>query len=46
MVQMSGNDKSSSIYFIDSSQLINWALDKGEMCHMAPQVSDLIPCLL
>ena len=43
---MSGNEKSSSRYFGDSSQLTNWILDSGTTCHMTPQVSDLIPCLL
>ena len=43
MARMSGNDKSSSIYFGDSLQLTNWILDSGVMCHMKPQVSDFIP---
>ena len=40
MARMSGNDESPSRYFGDSSQLTNWVLDSGEMCHMTPQVSD------
>ena len=43
MAQMSGNEKSSSIYFGDSSQLNNWNLDSGATCHMTSQVSDFIP---
>ena len=46
MSQMHGNDKSSSRYFGDSSQLINWILDSGAMCHMEPKISDFIPGLL
>ena len=46
MTRMSGNDESTSRYFGDSSQLTNWVLDSGEMCHMTPQVSDFIPGLL
>ena len=46
MARMSGNDESPSRYFGDSSQLTNWVLDSGEMCHMTPQVSDFIPGLL
>ena len=44
MAHMYGNDKRSSGYFGDSSQLTNWILDSGAMCHMTPQVSDFIPC--
>ena len=40
---MSGNEKSSSRYFGDSSQLTNWILDSGATYHMTPQVSDFIP---
>ena len=40
---MSGNDKISSKYFGDSSQLTNCILDSGAMCHMKPQVSGFIP---
>ena len=43
MERMSGNDKSSSRYFCDSSQQTNWILDSEETCHMTPQVSDFIP---
>ena len=37
------NDKSSSRYFGDSSQLTNCILDSRATCHMIPQVSDFIP---
>ena len=40
---MSSNDKRSSEKFGDSSQLNNWILYLGEMCHMTPEVSDFIP---
>ena len=43
---MSGNDKSSSIYFGYSWQLTKWILDSGATCHMTPQTSDFIPGLL
>ena len=43
MTQMSGNDKNSSRYISDSSQLTNYILNSGETCHMAPQFSDFIP---
>ena len=43
---MSGNDKSSSRYFDDISQLINWILYSGATCHMTPQILDFIPSLL
>ena len=46
MACMSGNDKSSSGYFGDISQLTNWILDSGATCHMSPKVSDFIPDLL
>ena len=38
MAQMSGNEESSSRYFVDSLQLTNWILDSGATCHMTPQV--------
>ena len=40
---MSGNDKKTSRYFGDSSQLTDWVLDSGSTCYMTPQVSDFIP---
>ena len=40
---MSGNDECNSKSFGDSSQLTNWILDSGAMCHMTPEVSDFIP---
>ena len=46
MVQMSGNDKSSSIGFGDNSKLTNWILDSGARSHMTPQVPYFIPGLL
>ena len=39
---MSGNDKCPSGNFGHSSKLTNWILDSGAMCHMTPEVSDLI----
>ena len=39
---MYDNDKYSSRDFGDSSQLTNWVLDPGAMCHMMPQVSGFI----
>ena len=43
MAQISGNDKSSSRYFGDSSKLTNWVLDSGATRHMAPKAQDFIP---
>ena len=43
---MSGNDECPSENFGDSSQLNNRILDSRAMCHMTPEVSDLIPCSL
>ena len=43
MARMSSNDKCSSENYGDSSQLTNWILDSGAMCHITPEVSDLIP---
>ena len=42
MARMSGNDKCPSGNYGYSSQLTNWILDSGAMCHMTPQVSDFI----
>ena len=46
MSRMSDNDKSPSRYLGDSSQLTNWILDSGAMCHMTPHVLDFIPVSL
>ena len=46
MARMSGNNESSVRNFGDSSKLINCILDLGLTCHMKPQVSYFIPCLL
>ena len=43
MARMSSNNKRPSRDFGDSSQLTNWILDLGQMCHMTPQVLDFIP---
>ena len=43
---MSNNDDCPSGNFCDSSQLTNWILDYGAMCHITPEVSDFIPGLL
>ena len=42
MVRMSSNDESPSGNFGDTSQLTNWVLDSGAMCHMTPEVLDFI----
>ena len=46
MAQMSGNLKSYGSNFSEISQLTNWILYSGAMCHMTPQISDFIPGLL
>ena len=46
MARMSDNDKCPNRNFGDSSQLTNWILDSGETCHIQPEVSDFISCLL
>ena len=43
MARMSSDDKRKSVKYGDSLQLTNWILDSGAMCHMTPEVSDLIP---
>ena len=43
MARMSGNDRSFSRYFGNSSQFTNWILYSGAACHMTPQVSYFIP---
>ena len=40
MARMSENDEFPSGNFGDSSQLTNWILDSGAMCHMKPDVLD------
>ena len=42
MARISGNKKSSSRDFGDTSQLTNWILDSGATCHMTPHISDFI----
>ena len=39
---MSSDDERKSVKYGDSSQLTNWILDSGAMCHMMPEVSDFI----
>ena len=46
MARMSDNEKISIRDFSDNSQLTNFILDSGATCHMMPQVSDFISCLL
>ena len=46
MARMSSNDKRNSEKYVDSSQLTNWILDSGAMCHMTPEVLDFIPVSL
>ena len=46
MALMFDNSKCPSRYYGDSSQLTNLILDSGATCHMMPEVSDFIPCLL
>ena len=46
MACMSVDDEYTSGNFGDSSQLTNWILDSGAMCHMTQEVSDFIPCSL
>ena len=43
---MSSNIESPRRYFGDSSQMNNWVLDLGEMCHMTPDISDFVPISL
>ena len=43
---MSSNDKCSSENYGDSSQLTDWILDSGAICHMTQEVLDFIPGLL
>ena len=43
MARMSSSDERSSEKYGDSSQLTNWVLYSGAMCHMTPEVLDFIP---
>ena len=43
MACMSSNDKISSKYWSNSSQLTNWILDFRAICHLTPHISDFIP---
>ena len=43
MARMSDDDERESKEYGDSSQLNNWILDSGAMCHMTPEVTDFIP---
>ena len=43
MACMSGNDECPCWNFVDSSQLTNWILDSGAMCHMTPEVLEFLP---
>ena len=43
MARMSSHDKRLSEKYGDRSQLTNWILDSGAMCHMTPEVLDFIP---
>ena len=38
IARISSNDKRSSENYSESSQLTNWILDSGAMCHMTPEV--------
>ena len=40
---MSSNDERKSENYGDISQLTNWILDSGSMCHMTQEVSNFIP---
>ena len=42
MARMSDNDECPSRKFGESSQLTNWILYSGAMCHMTPEVTDFI----
>ena len=43
MARMSSNDEFPSGNSGDSSQLTNWIVDSGAMCHMTPEFSYFIP---
>ena len=40
---MSSDDKHKMKDYGDNSQLTNWILDSGAMCHTAPEVTYFIP---
>ena len=46
MALISSDDERKSVKYGDSSQLTNWILDLGAMCHMTPEVTDFIPVTL
>ena len=46
MAQMSDNYECPSGNFGESLQLTNFILDSGATCHMKPEFSDFIQCLL
>ena len=39
MARMYSDEKRKIKYYGDSSQLTNWILDSGAMCHMTPEVT-------
>ena len=43
MARMYSDNKRESKDYGDSSQLTNWILDSGSMCHITPEVTDFIP---
>ena len=46
MARISSDDKRKSVKYGDSSQLTNWILDSGAMCHMTLEVSNFIQVTL
>ena len=46
MARMSGNDECTTGNFDGSLQLTTWNLYSEATCHMSPEVSDFIQCLL
>ena len=42
MARISGNEKKSIRYFVESSKFLYWVLDSGATCHMTPQISGFI----
>ena len=40
--EMSSNDERSSEKYADSLKLTNWILDSGAICHMTPEIWNLI----
>ena len=43
MARMSNDDKRENKDYGNSSQLNNWILDSGAMCHMTREITDFIP---